>query len=308
MVDEIDQKLILALQQDGRATITELSQLSGLHVSTVSKRVDQLIEGGTIRIKALPNPFKLGYSALAFTAIEAENRKIDSICARLCADFNVNMVVTAFGRYNILATVYFPAWEQLLDFVSTTLPSLDGVLNVEPFLVKEVRKRYPSTFMEDPFPAKIDETDIRMVAKLAENGRLTSRSLAEELDISLPTCTRRLSHLLKEKVIDIRAVPNMSKFGYPASAFLLLRAQTSELESICSILQEHKDVFMLMTLSNKYDILVGLIAPSLEELHLFIRNRIFSLDGVLGDETIIRAEIKKRYYGGFLDGGSGPVV
>jgi DNA-binding Lrp family transcriptional regulator len=88
--------------------------------------------------------------------------------------------------------------------------------------------------------------------------------------------------------------------SYAANAFIFLRVQAAKLEKVCATLRLYKDVFLIMTLFNSYDVVIGINATSPEELHRF-KNKILSIDGIINDETMIRAEIKKRYYGGFLE-------
>ena len=301
MINGLDRKLVLALQQNGRASHVELATQLGVHVSTVAKKMEALDQNETMKIRALPNPFKLGFIAHAFIAIEADSKKINDICQTLYQHFNVNLVVTVFGRFDILAIVYFPTWEKLLDFVFTDLCVTEGVNNVETFFVKDIKKRLYGRVFDNVVPAKIDGVDLKIIEKLTENGRYTAQHLAEDLGISLPTCIRRLSRLLVENVIEIKAVPNPSKIGYPSNAFMLLKVDHDKLEKVCAILKSYPNVFLVMTLFNSYDIVIGFNAASSEELHNLINSEILSIDGIIGDETIVRAEIKKRYYGGFLE-------
>jgi Lrp/AsnC family transcriptional regulator for asnA, asnC and gidA len=300
MVTEIDRKLILALQENGRMSNVELSRRLGLHVSTISKKIEQLEEAEIMKIRALPNPFKLGYNANAYIAIEAESQKIERICSRLMQRFHVNLVVTAFGRYDIIAGLYFPSWENLLDFVSSELAANQGVKSVETFLVKEIKKRYYGFIVDDRAPVKIDEIDQKIIEKLTEDGRTKNRYLAQELGISAPACLRRLARLIGSKVIEIKAIPNPSQLGYASNAFLFLRVEPGKLDEVCARLTIYEDVFLITTLFNGHDLLIGVNGTSPEALYKF-KNKILSIDGIVHDETIIRAEIKKRYYGGFLE-------
>jgi DNA-binding Lrp family transcriptional regulator len=233
-------------------------------------------------------------------AIEANRDKIDEICARLNSNFYVNLIVTTFGRFDILAIVYFPTWEKLLNFVWSDLSATNGVQTVETFLVKDIKKRFYGITTDKPVPVKIDEIDQRIIEKLTENGRYKSQHIAAELGISPPTCLRRLSRLLREKVIEVKAVPNPSEIGYTANAFILLRVKATKMDEVCSKLSSYKDVYLVITLYNGFDIIIGINSTSSEGLYRF-RNELLSLDGILHDETIVRAEIKKRYYGGFLE-------
>jgi DNA-binding Lrp family transcriptional regulator len=298
MFSSLDRQLILALQIDGRATNVELAGQLGMHVSTVAKRVELLEENDVMQVRALPNPFKLGYDAHAVIGIEAKIHNLDKICARLNEDFHVNLLITAFGPYNILAIAYFPTWEMLLDMISANLSSVDGV-RVDAFLINSIKKRQYGFTTDSTEPVKIDAIDQKIIEKLTENGRYKNQQLARDLGVSPPTCLRRVTRLLNEKVIEIRAIPNPSKIGFASNAFLFLQVQSEKLDETCSILQREKNVFLMLTLFNSFSLLIGYNAPSPEDLHKF-HNRVLSIEGVLNGDILIRAEIKKRYYGGYL--------
>lgn len=298
-LSDLDRKLILALQQDGRLSNVDLAARLGVHASTIGKRIENLEKDDLMKVRALPNPFKLGYTAHAFVALEVESRQIERICQRLMKHFPVNLVVTAFGRFDIIASLYYPTWEQLLTFVARELSAESGVRGVETFLVRDIVKRYYGETTDDRSIVRIDDLDQRIIEKLTEDGRLKVRQLAGDLGISAPTCLRRVDRLLKSRVIEVKAIPNPSYIGYSANAFLLLRVQSGKLASVSAKLAAFKDIFLITTLFNVYDLFVGLNAVSPEALYAF-KNRILSVDGIISNETIIRAEIKKRYYGGFL--------
>lgn len=295
-----DQKLITALHKDGRATHVELSKLLGLHVSTIAKRMQQLEAEGLMSIKALPNPYKLDYQAHAVIAIESKHDKIDAICSQLHDSFNVNLIATTFGRFDIIAFVFFPTWVDLLNFVSAYVSPISGILNMETYLVKETSKRHYG-FPESSKPVKIDDIDLRLIKKLSENGRYTAQYLSKELGISKPTCLKRLSVLLNEKVIEVRAIPYRSGSGYTAYAFMFLRVMAGKLKEISVTLNQFQDIFMILNLYNGSDILIGLNAFNPEQLYRFIKEKILSIDGIVSSDTLIRAEIKKRYYGPFIE-------
>ena len=298
MLHPIDRQLIMALQVDGRATNVELSQKLGIHVSTIAKRIDYLEKNGVIKIQAIPNPYKLGYSAHAILAIETDSRRIDEICARLKKIFHVNLIITAFGHYDIIAITFFPALEDLLHMVSKEISNIDG-LKIDTFLIKDIKKRYYGFTDDNTGPVKIDEIDQKIIVKLAENGRCKNRHLARELGISPSTCMRRTYRLLSEKVIDIRAIPNPSPIGYSSNAILFLRVRTDKLDEVCETLRMRDNVFLVATLFNTYDAVIGFHANSPEELYK-TKNDILSIDGILSGDVFVRAEIKKRYYSRLL--------
>jgi Lrp/AsnC family transcriptional regulator, regulator for asnA, asnC and gidA len=288
----------MALQINGRANNVELAGQLGTHVSTVAKWVEWLEENDFMRVRALPNPFKLGYNAQAIIGIKAKIPNIEKICARLNANFHVNLVMTTFGRYNILAIAYFSTWEMLLNMISADLTTAEGT-RVDTFLIKAIKKRYYGFTTAQTDPVKVDDIDHKIIEKLTENGRYKNQPLARNLGISPPTCQRRLARLLHEKVIEIKAIPNPSEIGYDSNAFLFLQVQAGKLDEICALLQREKDVFLILTLYNSYNLVIGYNAASPEDLYQF-QNQVLAVNGILNGDSVIRAKITKRYYGGFL--------
>jgi Lrp/AsnC family leucine-responsive transcriptional regulator len=132
MLNDIDIKLIDELQKDGRSSNKALARSLGIHASTVSRRISELIDSGTISIRALPNLDKLGYQAQALLTIDADISKIDEICGLLYRNFHVNTLLTIFGRYNLLVTVHYFNWNELLNFVSVELSRMEGVKKWKP--------------------------------------------------------------------------------------------------------------------------------------------------------------------------------
>jgi Lrp/AsnC family leucine-responsive transcriptional regulator len=104
---DIDIKLIEELQEDGRASNKALARRLGMHPSTVSKKIKQLLDSGTIKIRALPNLNKLGYRAQALLILDVDLSKIEEVIEALYEKFHVNMIITVFGRSNLLITVHY---------------------------------------------------------------------------------------------------------------------------------------------------------------------------------------------------------
>jgi DNA-binding Lrp family transcriptional regulator len=131
--DNVDIKMISALQADGRIKCTHLAQLAGISPSTASKKLNALVESRILNIQAIPNPYKIQYTT-AIICMNVSVDKINSICNYLKKFFNVLLVATTFGRFNILTVVYFQSWKSLHDFLSTELPEIKGIYENEIFL------------------------------------------------------------------------------------------------------------------------------------------------------------------------------
>ena len=81
---------ILELQKDGRASYSDLAGRLGINPKTVPRRIEALIESETIAVRAVPNPFKLGFAANALIAIRVHPSKIHHVCDQLTDNFLTN--------------------------------------------------------------------------------------------------------------------------------------------------------------------------------------------------------------------------
>jgi Lrp/AsnC family transcriptional regulator, regulator for asnA, asnC and gidA len=304
IITRTQQKLILELQKDGRASYANLAAKLGITPSTAAKHVERLLASKIIDIRAVQNPFKMGLMANALIAIKADPKKIDDVCERLADCFHVNNVMTVFGHYDILIMVFFPTWELLFDFIHKELSNLEGVLQFETYQIREIKKRSHQPVEKGSKYGKtqnLKEIDWKLIQELGKDGRMNVSELSTRLGIHISTVSRRISALIHENFIKIQAVPNPSKFGYSSNAILFLDVDPARTGSIFKSLRDCPEVHLFITVINRSGVIVGIHAANNEMLYRFIKGKISPLSGILGIETFIRGEIKKRFYAWFLE-------
>jgi len=303
MISATDKRIILELQNKGRATYAELASRLGYSASTIAKRIDRLIESDTITIRALPNPYKMGLEANAVIAIKCDPLKMDHVCTRLKKNFFINNIHTIFGRFDILTIVYFPSWELLHRFINQELFAIQGVEQAETYHINEIKKRYLGLFdnSEPAKPNDIKSIDRKLIEALVKDGRVHVNELAEKLGSNVSTISRRISHLLNEEIVKICAVPNPSKLGYASNATMVLDVEADRVNDICRDLAKVPENHTIMTMIKGNGVIVGIHSWNNASLYHLIEENILCIKGVKRTETFIRAEIKKRYYGWFLE-------
>lgn len=302
--NKTDLKLVTELQKDGAISNSDLAAKLNVSSKTVAKRLDELIKSKFITIRAQPNPYLLGLSACAVIAIKADPSKIDHICKRLCEHFCVNLVQTFFGRFDVLTIVYFSDWELLFNFINDDLYRIDGVIQAELYLVKEVFKRYERFFKKTTFaktPSKFDKADWTLIEELAKDGRTNPTVLAKKLGVHVTTVYRRINALIKGEAIKISAVPNPAMLRYSANAYIILDVDPKEADNICKKLYPHKEVHFIMALSNRSGMLVCVHTKNTETLYHFLKKEISSQKGLIHSETLIRSMTQKTYYGWLME-------
>jgi Lrp/AsnC family transcriptional regulator, regulator for asnA, asnC and gidA len=295
MIDVIDKKIIKQLSKDGRYSYNKLAKETGISIITLTKRIAKMSEDGFISIRAVPNPFKMGYTANAAIVIYGDFSQLDKLCSKIAQYPCTSIVITTFGKYNIFLLAHFLRWEMLQDFVRDVIPNIEGVIQFDTYFVSEVTKRFQGMFsnISQSKPAKIDKIDEIIIEELSKNGRTSCVDLGKMLGINSTTVSRRAASLIKNQVIKIIAVPSLDKFGYTSSAWIFLKTDLGKIDTICNELSQHPKIHMVMKLMNGSNILAGIMAVNLEELHKIITSNVASIPGVLKVESIIRAEVKK---------------
>lgn len=142
---------------------------------------------------------------------------------------------------------------------------------------------------------KLNKNDYRLIMELQRDGNASYSDLSDRLGITAKTIAKKTERLLSSQVISIRAQPNPYKLGLSASAFLAIKTDPSKNEQICKYLAESFYVNLIQTVFGRLDILAIVYFPNLEELHDFINNELYLLDGVLQVEVHFIKEVFKRY-------------
>ena len=71
-LDELDGRLIMALQEDGRARFRGFAGKLGCSEATIRNRYARLVEAGVVEVTAVTNPLGMGYDAMAMLGITVD--------------------------------------------------------------------------------------------------------------------------------------------------------------------------------------------------------------------------------------------
>jgi DNA-binding Lrp family transcriptional regulator len=135
---------------------------------------------------------------------------------------------------------------------------------------------------------KIDETDRQIIDKLAVNGRVSFRKIANELKISTDTVTRRYRNLKQRGTIKTVLQINPVKLGYTAEAFIdLSYVPQHSAPNIVETLAKIPDIIKIIKTSGVFDLRLFTLIKNLE--HLFtIQNKIAAITGVTKIKIVIQ--------------------
>ncbi|ANF23192.1 Lrp/AsnC family transcriptional regulator [Thermococcus piezophilus] len=140
-LNELDRMILYILQEDGRASYSEIARRLRIPESTVRLRVKKLLERGIIRkFAALINPFKAGYNIVAFIAVDIEPNKIKQAAEELSKLPEVDVLGIATGAHDILMQVTVKDLQELESFLIEKLGKIEGIRSTETSILTSVRK------------------------------------------------------------------------------------------------------------------------------------------------------------------------
>jgi len=135
-MDEIDRKLVVALQLDGSAGLAELAKVAGLSVSATAERVKRLEERGVIRgWRADLDPGAAGCPLLTHILVTVVPGREDTGFRKAMRKQDAVLECHAItGGWTYLLKVRLPDLAALDHFLNEELRPLPGVERVETML------------------------------------------------------------------------------------------------------------------------------------------------------------------------------
>ncbi len=146
-IDEIDERIIEALQQDGRRAFTKIASDLGISEASVRQRVANLINNQVMQIVAVTNPIKLGFSLASMIGIRASGERLLEVAQAISEFDEVIYLILCTGRFDILAEIVCRNNDHLLHFLTEKLYKVPGVLQAETFIYLRVCKQNDLAFL-----------------------------------------------------------------------------------------------------------------------------------------------------------------
>lgn len=141
-LDDIDRKLLVLLQADGRASYSALAAEVGLAVSSAKERVRKLQERGFIEgVRAILSPSALGLDLLAYVFVGwTDPATEEPFLARVADEPAILECHHVTGSWNYLIKVRTRTTRDLEAFLGGIVKRVPGVQRTETLIVLSSRK------------------------------------------------------------------------------------------------------------------------------------------------------------------------
>lgn len=139
-LDDVDRGILRLLQEDGRMPYRQIARELGVSEGTVRIRSSRMQESGALNVIAIADPFRLGYSVLAFVLIKVEPGAQDRLVEELTALDESTYVSTCIGRADLYMQLVCRDNEHLHELLHRRIPALGGIRDLEAFMELEMHK------------------------------------------------------------------------------------------------------------------------------------------------------------------------
>jgi len=122
MIDDIDRRIIKALNENARRSFRELAKEVGLSVTAVINKIKKLEEAGAIKgYIAVLDPEYFGYNLMAIIALRISKGKLLETQELIAREPQVVAVYDITGEWDSLVIGYFRSREELNRFIKKIL-------------------------------------------------------------------------------------------------------------------------------------------------------------------------------------------
>jgi DNA-binding Lrp family transcriptional regulator len=319
-LDELDRRIVAALQVNGRATWQQVARAVGSTESTVARRAQRLIDVGAVRVTAVTDPIRCGFGQPVLVQIRCEPAAHTRVAAAVAARADVRFLTLVTGTFDLLAEVIVASRRDLAQVLVSDLHRLDGVRETTTDTVLRTFKTTydwsrsllagsdtsdlayrPSAFRIETSdtagePVPLDELDLQIIAALGGNGRRSIADLATELDASESMARRRLERLVSTGCLWFSTLVDPALLGFEVELFVWLRVELARLEQTAGTLAAHPQVRYLSATAGYSDLVCEVVLHRDTDLYDFVTTTLGGLPG-LRDATIgLELEVWKRAY------------
>jgi len=302
-LDEINVKILKDLLKEGRKSFSAIAKESGTSEEVIAKRVQQMKNSGLIMGATIQMNYPLfGYHVTGALRISVNPEQTGNAIKFIQNIPNVYMVSQTYRRENVKVIVKLRNLNELEQVKETIRKKLSitelkthlwlGVKNIPENL--QIDPCYKNKAIDDACQKtedkalKIDKIDIQIVEKLAKNGRLPFKKIAEELGTATDTIARRCEKLKINNVIKPVIQINPTNAGYCAvTDFNIVLISHSSITETIERLSKIPDVIHIIKTSGDYDIQVLACIKNMEHF-LSIQDEITKMPNIKISDTEIR--------------------
>jgi DNA-binding Lrp family transcriptional regulator len=316
-MSELDQRIVAALQLNGRASWSTVAKHVGVSESTVLRRVTQLTEAGLLRVIGVVDVLRCGLGVPVLIRLHCRPGTAQTVAAEVAARPETRYVSVLAGSVDCAAEVVLPTHEDIGRLVLNDLPGGSDVLDSESLTVMrtftsahdwdphvldesatlELRGHDVRPFEErfwERAPECLDELELAIVAALGEDGRMPIKQIARHVGASESTAGRRLESLVRRGCLRFRTLAEPNLLGFPVEFMLWLSLLPNRLDQAGQQLASHANTKYLSATTGRFNLVGQIVLRHYAELYRYTTDVIGALPGLQAADVTLQLRTLKR--------------
>jgi Lrp/AsnC family transcriptional regulator for asnA, asnC and gidA len=117
LLDQLDERIIEALQEKGRVPFLQLARELGVSEATIRNRYQRLCEAEVLQVVGVTNPLALGFESSALVGVRVGGSPME-VATELAGWKEASYVVVTAGQFDVVVEVICSDRLHLMDVVS----------------------------------------------------------------------------------------------------------------------------------------------------------------------------------------------
>lgn len=311
----VQAKILKELLADGRQSESEVAKKIGETAACVKENFGQMKEMGIITGATTHINYKsFGYLAVAHILITVNPEQEGQLIEYLQKTPEIYAFYSRGVKGNLDVVATIKTLEHLNE-IKDAIKRRFSVLEMKSAIWTDVKEmNYNLAILNDNIKEKaqsinceirsqkinpktiaMDQIDLKIADKLAENGRIPTETLGKEAGISLATAKKRYERLRKSGILKVTIQINPSKIGYQAlCVFFAVTSHENSFEIIEKI-SRIDDIISIMKTTGDYDLQIYAMVKDLG--HFFsVREELGKIQGITKmDEEVLPLGTRQRW-------------
>lgn len=317
-MDELDRRVVHALQLDARASFERIGTVLGVSDQTVARRYRRLVDHGAVAIRAVPATSD-GTAQGWFVRLRCAPPQTRSIADQLGARADTRWVMLTSGGTEIVFLLHAEGHRtapSVRDALLAALHTTPGILGVEAYsplrffvghqiawqarMSALARGEIDALAGTETAPTRthhdqtIDDLDQAIIDVLADDGRASIARVALHVGASESSVRRRVDRLLTRALVYFDVVIDERLLGYQELALIWLQVPLNQLDDLGRRVATHAPVAMATAMSGNYDLLIAAASHNRDELYTYLTGELAQTIGSAPFRTSPVLEIVKR--------------
>ncbi len=303
--DELDLRLLDALETNARASFARLGEVLGVSDQTVARRYRRLCAEGGLRVVAVRDAERLGQDQWTLR-LRCVPDSAQAIADALAKRPDTNWIGIASGGTEVIFGTRPRSPGDRDDLLLGKLPRTPRVLEIRAYqllhrfyggptgwlskfrmLTDDQKTALRPDTVPAAGPARIDPEDEPLVAALERDGRATYPELRRATGRSESAVKRCMGALLGSGAVYIDVEYHSETIGYPVAAVLWITTTPAALHSVGEALAAHDQIAHASATAGPCSIVATAVVRNTADLYAYLSGPLGRLEGVQHVESSV---------------------